>query len=104
MDPNTDIITPERIKEIYNILADAMIDGVEKMEISEEESRKSAEFILQNLDPIKTRAELISFLEELCKVWPTYNNVYHRLINEQKVIDDQQKLAEVENSIKNITQ
>jgi|WetSurMetagenome_2_1015567.scaffolds.fasta_scaffold399499_2 hypothetical protein len=102
MDLNTVSITPERIKEIYNILADAMIDGIEKMEISENESKKSVEFILQNLDPVRTQAELILFLEQLCKTWPTYNNVYHKLLNEQKILDDQRKIVEVENSINNI--
>lgn len=103
MDPNATNISPERIKEIYNILADAMIDGIEKMEISEDESKKSAEYILQNLDPIKTQSELLTFLEQLCKTWPIYNNVYYKLLNEQKVVEDQGKIAEVENSINNIT-
>ncbi|MBI4096285.1 MAG: hypothetical protein HY425_01045 [Candidatus Levybacteria bacterium] len=103
MDPNLNNITPERREEIYNILADAMIDGIEKMEISEEESKKSVEYILQNLESVKTQAELITLLEQLCKTWPTYNNVYHKLLNEQQASNDQKKIAEVENSINNIT-
>lgn len=102
MDPNSTNVSAERIKEIYNILADAMIDGIERMDISEEESKKSADYIFQNLDSIKTQAELINFLEQLCKAWPTYNNVYHKLLNEQKTFEDQKKIAEVENSINNI--
>lgn len=102
MDPNAASVTPERIKEIYDILTDAMIDGIGKMEISDDESRKSAEFILQNLDPVKTQAELVIFLEQLCKTWPTYNNVYRRILNEQKAVEDQKKIEEVKDSINNI--
>ncbi len=103
MDPNLNNFSPERIKEIYNILADAMIDGIEKMEISEEESKKAAGYILQNLDLVKTQPELITFLEQLCKTWPTYNNVYHKLLSEQQISEDQKKIAEVKNSINKIT-
>ena len=103
MDPNVINIGPERIKEIYNILADAMIDGIEKIEISEEESKKSAEYIVQNLDSVRTQTELITFLEQLCKSWPTYNNCYHKLLNEQKAFEDKKKIQEVESSINNIT-
>lgn len=102
MNPNVDSISVDRIKEIYEILLDAMIDGIEKMEISEEESKKSAEYILQHLDSIKTQVELIVFLEQLCKSWPIYNNVYHKLLNEQKTVEDQKRITEVENSINNI--
>lgn len=102
VDQNPTSITPERIKEIYNILADAMIDGIEKMEISEDDSKKSAEYILQNLDSIKTQTELINFLEQLCKTWPTYNNVYHKLLNEQNALEDQKKIAQVEVSLNNM--
>ena len=97
MDPN--LIGPEKIKEIYDILSDAMIDGIEKMEISEDESKKSAEYILQNLDSIKTQAELIAFFEHLCKLWPAYNNVYRNLLDQQKVFEDKKKIVEVESSI-----
>lgn len=102
MNPNVDSISADRIKEIYNILADALIDGVEKGEVSEEDEKNSAEFMLQNLDSVKTQAELITFLEQLCKNWPTYNSVYHKLINEQKAVDDQAKIAEIEKSLNSI--
>lgn len=103
MDPNAASITPEKIRGIYDILYDAMVDGIEKMEISDDESRKSAEYILQNLDSVKTQAELMVFLEQLCKSWPAYNNAYQKLLNEQKAMEDRKKITEVENSINSIT-
>jgi hypothetical protein len=103
MDPNAANIDPERIKGIYNFLTDALIEGVEKGEISEDDERESAEYVLQNLDSVKTQTELVNFLEQLCKSWPSYKSAYHKIINEQKLTEDQKKISEIENSINNIT-
>lgn len=103
MDPNLNNIGTEKIKEIYDVLSDAMIDGIEMGKISDDESKKSVEYILQNLDNVKTKQELITFLEYLCSTWPIYRAVYQQLINEQKTVENENKIEQVKNSLNNLT-
>lgn len=75
------MVTPVQIdeqtkKKIYEDLAEALIAGLEKGLIPEQDSQDSSAFILDNLDAIQTREELIRFLETLCRRWDIYREVY----------------------------
>lgn len=63
-------------KKIYEDLAEELIAGLEKGLILEQDSKDSAGLILDKLDKIHTREELIVFLELLSRRWDIYREVY----------------------------
>lgn len=82
-------ITEESRKKIYDQLANAMIEGMEKGELNDEESKKSAQCILENLDDLETEEELIEFLQELSDNWPSYKSTYDNIKMQTKAKNNQ---------------
>lgn len=102
MDQNskqTQLITEDYRKKIYDDLADTMIAGLINGEILDEESKDSSKYILSNLDNIKTEQELMQFLEDLANKWSVYRTVLLKLKNEQVKSEDVKKLSEVQNKL-----
>jgi hypothetical protein len=68
-------VTPEEIEKMFKLLADAMLEGLEKGAIEVEASEESSAFVLERLDNVKTKAEMVTFLTDLANRWPIYNTV-----------------------------
>ncbi len=96
---NPSLITEDLRKKIYDDLAEAMISALEAGRINQEEGKKSAKFILNSLDNIKTKEELKKFLEDLGNQWNIYKGVLIKLKNEEVQNQDAQKLAQIQDKL-----
>lgn len=93
MDEN--VFSEEDRKKIYDELADLMIDGMEKGLLSGPESKISAQFILDNLEMIKTHEEFKKFLSDLSKKWTVYLPAYTKIKESISKQEDDKKLKEI---------
>jgi hypothetical protein len=81
-------------KILYNLCSDALIDGVEAGQLTEDDESKSAEYVLQ-LDLVSTVSELRWFLEALSAKWAIHSKVHQKFVlNEMKNMsaEDRKKL------------
>lgn len=76
MDQAQNQLTEEFKKDLYHELVDAMIAGLEKGELFEEDSSASADVMLENIEKAANKNEIVFFLENLSKRWDVYRPVY----------------------------
>ncbi len=72
-------ISDELRKKVYDMLADALIKGLELLNpdiFNVRDSENSAEFIIDHMKSIKTRGELLVFLKHLSDKWEVFRPVY----------------------------
>jgi uncharacterized protein YbcV (DUF1398 family) len=85
-------------------MADVMIQALENAEISVEDSERSADFILNKFDKVTSKDQFISFLEELSNAWPAYKNLYLKEKGGETVVEDQTKIAEIQNNLESLSE
>lgn len=90
--------------EIFTLLRDAMISGLEKEMLTEDEMQKSASYILFHLDAVKTNKELVLFLRDLSTSWSAYMPVYVFAKQKDVVAVDTVKLANIQSKIQQLIQ
>jgi hypothetical protein len=74
---------PEQLrKRIYDSLADVMISALEQGKISIDENKRTAAYILENLDGARSLAALIVFLTSLSRRSSVYSSICNAYINE----------------------
>lgn len=100
----TDQITGAARKIVYDDLADALIEALEKGNVSEKEAKKSSIFVLGELEKIQTKSALLVFLEKLSSSWPMYNNVYLKTKTEETKKDAQEQISEIKEELQKITE
>lgn len=66
-------------------LARRFADALAQEVITADQAAEIAEYVLENIDKAKNAAELVDFLEELCKKWPLFTPV---LTMQQEAIVD----------------
>lgn len=93
-------LTNEFIHKIYHDLAEAMLSALEKGKMLAEESRYSSQYIIEKMEVIRKKSELVLFLEDLSSRWPAYYDVFVRTKNE---IGDTQKIQNVESQLDQLT-
>lgn len=69
-------ITVEEKTTIYNNLADLLMNGLKNGELFEEDVQNSSKFILEKMESITTKEELITFLKILSDRWDIYREEY----------------------------
>lgn len=87
--------------KIYKDLLDALLKGLESGKNTEKDAQESSGFILDNLEKITNQEELISFLETISNKWPVYHDVLLRIKEEHQENQDQQKIEDAREQIKN---
>ena len=102
MDPNTKSFTEEMRKQIYEKLADDLIAGLEKGEMTTNDSEESSEFILSELEKATTKEDALLFLQALATRWPSYQNAYLWIRKEILQAQDQQQAQDVAEKIQKI--
>ncbi len=91
-------ISEELRSRVYELLADAMIKGLEMKNpefFNAQDSEDSAELIATKLDILKTKSELLLFLKQLADQWEVYRPVYLEFEKDElmkKVQEELQKL------------
>lgn len=97
-------MSPTSRDEIYKLLRDCLISGLEKNTLTEDEMGKSASYILYHLDSVKTDKELVLFLRDLSTRWSAYMPVYVFEKQKDVVAADQAKLADVQSKLQQFIQ
>ncbi len=85
-----DSVSEELRKKVYEMLADAMITGLEMLNpdiFNVKDSEVSAELIATTLDQIKTKHELLLFLKKLSDRWEVYRPVYLEFVPVHMALD-----------------
>jgi len=90
-------------KRASELLFDALIAGLDKGELSLEDSQRSARKIELHLDQIESQEELLVFLRSLDKTYPAYRPVYIKLKEEEALYEDKMKLESVQQRLKQFT-
>ena len=91
-------ISEKAKKEVYNELADLGIDAEQKGLFFEEDFQASAAFILDNLEKVKTKKELLDFLHVLNKRWDVYQAAYLRVKKEELMEQVHNELNQLSNN------
>lgn len=99
---NYDHVAEEEKNRIYTSLADTMLEGLEANVLTDEDSRTSAQFILEQLEVLTTRKELMDFLNKLSTLWPVYKSVYSDLQAEEAKAQDSAQLQQAQEQLKSI--
>ncbi|MFA6005912.1 MAG: hypothetical protein WC775_05520 [Patescibacteria group bacterium] len=81
-------------KKLYDQLVEIMIKAMESGEMSPDDARPSATFILDKLEGVQTQEALEIFLQELVAKWPGYAPV---LTFQQGIEKQQEAQAEIDN-------
>ncbi len=101
MNDNEELISEEFVPKVYKVLAEAMLAALENGQMLVEESKYSSQFIIDKMPEIKTKSELIVFLDELSSRWSAYadavNVLKNEMIDTQKLQDVEEKLDEMSN-------
>jgi hypothetical protein len=92
-------LTPEEKKKIYDDLFDVFFIELKIKKLEVEEGRKIAEYILDNLETIEKKIDLITFLEKIYKKWPLFNNYFLKKKGELIQTDDKEKIKEISNKL-----
>jgi hypothetical protein len=99
-------LTEQYREKIYNSLAEAVLEGLDTGQITVEDSKDSADFILLGLEAIDNLSDTLPYLEELGQKYPVYqpaidtikDNIYKMLFNlgivEMKRRQDREKLGD----------
>lgn len=90
-------------KRAAELLFDAIIAGLEKSELSIDDSKKSARKIEMHLDQLESPEELLVFLKSLDQKYPSFRSVFIQLKAEETEIEDKLKLQSVQERLKNLT-
>lgn len=90
-------ITEEFKNGLYHELVNAMIAGLEKGELFEDDSSVSADFILESIEKAKDRNEILFFLENLAKRWDVYRPVFNKYKSEELLGKVQGELSQLSN-------
>lgn len=92
MDQN---LTPEEKKKIYEDLFDITFEQLKSKKLSVEDGQILAGFMLDNMEILKNKGELLTFLEKLNNKWSFFNNYYLKNKGEKTLKEDKKKIEEI---------
>jgi hypothetical protein len=87
---------------IYEELADRTISGLEKGEISPEESDAIADLVLQRLENVSTEEGMTIFLEELSKSWDIFGDFFLKWKSEISERQDKEKIGKIHSDLNSL--
>lgn len=88
----------------YEQLKEAMVNGLVKKDLSEEQAGESARYISFHLGEVESPEELTLFLDDLSDRWNIYKNVSLEIKTAQSQEEDRVKLQEVKKELKSLGQ
>lgn len=93
--------TDERKKQIEKMIVEASIDALEAKLIQTEDLQPIAQFVLAQIDTIKTEEELVAFLTQLAEKWKFFLPIERFLEAEIKHEEEQVFINQAEGFAKN---
>lgn len=94
----------EEKNKLYNDLLGATLGAIETNTLSFEEGQEVSIFVLANLEPISSKEALLSFLDELTKKWPVFNNACLSYKESASKIADQQEITQAREQLQEVIQ
>lgn len=88
------------INRLYDELAEELLQGVVNESISSELAHEIAQLILNKLDAIQSKDELLLFLQDLSTKWSAYNPFFIKMKYEDEKKRDEKKIADVQEKLK----
>lgn len=84
---------------IYEDILTVMIQGLQDNKVDVEQSKLMAKYVVAHLDTSKSSEDIIHFLDELPQKWEIYKNICVKFKYEEKSIEDEQKMKEIQNKL-----
>jgi len=88
-------LTPAEKKKIYDELFRITFEQLKSKKLSIEEGQELAEFVLDNMELVKKKQDLLIFLEKLGRKWPFFNNYYLKNKGKHVIQEDERKIEEI---------
>lgn len=88
----------------YEQLKEAMVNGLIKKDLSEEQAGESARYISFHLGAVESHEELMLFLDDLSNRWLIYKDACLALKKEKTQQEDQERLQKAQKELKSLTQ
>lgn len=66
-------------KQLWDNLMDRIIDAMLHGNATLKDGKESAQFMLDRLDPVKSKEELLQFLFDIQTKWSLYNPIYVKI-------------------------
>lgn len=86
-------------KELWNSLMDQITDAMLHGTASLSDGKESAQFMLDRLDAVKSKEELMQFLFDLQTKWTVYNPVYVKVKYTIENEKDLKKIQELKSKL-----
>lgn len=86
-------------KQLWNSLMDQITDSMLHGTATLKDGKESAQFMLDRLDAVKTKEELMQFLFDLQTKWTVYNPVYIKVKYTIENEKDLQKINELKSKL-----
>ncbi len=86
-------------KKLWDSLMDDLIDSMLHGNATIKDAKESAQFMIDRLDPLKTKNELMQFLFDLQTKWKIYNPVYIKTKYVFEKEADSQKIKELKSKL-----
>lgn len=86
-------------KQLWNSLMDQITDSMLHGSATLKDGKESAQFMLDRLDAVKTKDELMQFLFDLQTKWTVYNPVYVKVKYTIENEKDLQKINELKTKL-----
>ena len=82
-------------EKLYVQLVETLLRGVVDDVFTPQESREISRFIMNKLDDVETKEEMIQFLHDLATKWSKYNPFYIQLKYENEKVKEKEKMDEI---------
>lgn len=104
---DSSVVSPELVKmknKLYDDLAEVTLQGIINESIPSDLAHEISLIVLEKLDAIKTRDELLEFLHNLATKWTSYNPFYVKLKYEDEQKKDDQKMKDIQSKLQQFMQ
>ncbi len=91
-------INQEHRQKIKRSVIEAMIDALEKENLTESDIPEIGKFVLDRIENINTHDELVKFVGELATKWPIFKHIE----SAEKVVADRQEEVKVADQVEDL--
>ena len=84
---------------IYEDLLTVMIHGLQDNKVDVEQSKLMAKYVVAHLDNSKNTEDILHFLDELPTKWDIYKNICVKFKYEEKAVEDEIKMKEIQSKL-----
>ena len=86
-------------KQLWDSLMDRIIDAMLHGNATLKDGKESAQFMLDRLDPVKSKEDLLQFLFDIQTKWALYNPIYVKIKYSFEGEKDTKKIEELKSKL-----